>query len=346
MEVRVVVVQVAPRQGAYSYAASLQRMSLGNLTSSAGGITSRSGVRPGPDLLVQANGTPNMSVNVNGGMALVQTASVLGGIVPFANNGTLNVAIGAAHATYPRIDTIACVWYDEEDGTASAGNSKADIIKVAGTASGSPVAPTLPTNSLKLADITVNANASSITSGNVADKRTFTAAAGGGILCTSATRPTGNQLYPGLEIFESDSGNQRYWDGTQWRGGQTQEIQVAGAPYNNVTAATLLTLCQYAIPAQPVPCTVKISNYTVIDKTVLSDVFDIGIARDGGASIRVQGTGDVGRHWCIGCQHSFSLAAGISTTVQSTVLRSPGTGTITTYGDARLNYMLITITPS
>jgi hypothetical protein len=341
------VLQTPPRQGTYTYAASLQRLSLAALTASGGALTARAGVRPG-DLLVAAHGTPNMTVDVAAGFALVQATSAVGGLIPIANNGSLSVTVSAANATYARIDLIVARFKDEEDSTATTGNALATIEIVTGTPSASPAVPTTPANALVLAQLAVAANATTITSGNVADKRVYTAALGGAVVCTSTTRPTGGQLVPGLLIFETDTGASRFYDGAQWRGGITQEISVTGG-YYVISGTTVATLCSYVIPAQPVPVIVRMRNYAVIDKTVATDVWDINLVRDGGASIRSTGTSDVGLHWSIGSEHSFSLAAGVSTTVSSTMAKGTtytNTGSATAVADPRLNFLLITIDPS
>lgn len=36
------------------------------------------------------------------------------------------------------------------------------------------------------------------------------------IICTSASRPTGINLYPGAQIYETDTLRQMFWDGTAW----------------------------------------------------------------------------------------------------------------------------------
>lgn len=38
------------------------------------------------------------------------------------------------------------------------------------------------------------------------------------IVCTSSTRPTGNQRYAGRVIFETDTGRLRVWNGSNWVG--------------------------------------------------------------------------------------------------------------------------------
>jgi len=341
------VLQTSPRQGTYTYAASLQRLSLAALTASGGALTARAGVQPG-DLLVTAHGTPNMTVDVATGFALVQGTSAVGGLIPIANNGSLSVAISAANATYARIDIIVARFKDEEDSTATTGNALSTIEVVTGTPSGSPAVPTTPANALVLSQIAVAANATTITSGNVSDKRVYTAALGGTVACTSATRPSGAQLVPGLGIFETDTGALRFYDGTQWRGGITQEVSITGG-YYVISGTTVAMLCSYTVAAQPVPVIVRVRNFAVIDKSVATDVWDISLARDGGASIRSTGTSDVGLHWSIGSEHSFSLAAGVSTTVQSNMAKGTtytNTGSATAVADPRLNYMLVTIDPS
>lgn len=132
----------------------------------SGGAT---GVVNSGDLAVTANGTPNMSVNVAKGEALVAgTATVDQGTYYVFNDATVNLAVSAADATNPRIDLVVAKVTD----TLSDADTWS-LAVVAGTPAASPVAPTPPANSITLAQVAVAANATSITSGNITDKRGF-----------------------------------------------------------------------------------------------------------------------------------------------------------------------------
>lgn len=137
-------------------------MSLGS--SFASGI--RSGVVGTGDFSVSQNGTPNMSVNVGAGFAYVAgTLSVpVQGAYNVYNDGTVNVTIPTANATFPRIDVI-CITI--QDAYYSGSTNTAIIQDIAGTAASSPTVPSPPANSLAIAHVYVGAGVSSITNSNI-----------------------------------------------------------------------------------------------------------------------------------------------------------------------------------
>jgi hypothetical protein len=120
-------------------------------------------------LAVTANSPVNMSVNVASGWAAVvgTIQSNMGTYVGY-NDATTNLIINAANPTNPRIDLV-CMTVNDSFYTGSADNVILQV--VAGTPAGSPVAPTLPANSISLATVAVAAGALSINSGNITDTR-------------------------------------------------------------------------------------------------------------------------------------------------------------------------------
>ena len=122
-------------------------------------------VRSG-QLAVTQNGTPNMSVNVGAGTALVNGSSVLAqGIYAVTNDATVNLAIATADATNPRRDLVVV---QVRDNTADAsGFNDARLFVVTGTPAASPVDPTVPAGCLVLARVAVAALASSIVNANI-----------------------------------------------------------------------------------------------------------------------------------------------------------------------------------
>lgn len=118
----------------------------------------------------------NMSVDVAAGAAWLKgTTSARQGIYNFYNDGVVNVAINAAHATLPRIDQIIVRAYDSVDG--GAGQDIGAVEYLAGTAtSGATLdnrtgAAALPANSFRIADVLVGAAVTSITDANIRDRR-------------------------------------------------------------------------------------------------------------------------------------------------------------------------------
>lgn len=123
------------------------------------------------DLVVTQNGTPNMSVNVAAGRALVRSteAGSLGaGVYTFLNDGVVNLTIAAADATNPRRDLVVAQIRDAEY---SGGSNDARLFVVTGTPAASPVDPAVPNSCVVLARVAVAALASSITNANITDLR-------------------------------------------------------------------------------------------------------------------------------------------------------------------------------
>ena len=176
-------------------AASFRRM----IEVLAGGQT---GVREAGDLAVTANGTPNMTVNVAAGEALIpgtqQPASQ--GAYYVYNDGSVSVPIAASDATNPRRDLIVARVYDR-DYSGTLGEWR--IERVAGTPAVSPVDPATPADSILLARVAVAAGATSISSGNITDLRSrlgqkaWLAAARHSATCSAATSQPPASPWPG-----------------------------------------------------------------------------------------------------------------------------------------------------
>ncbi|GAA2346991.1 hypothetical protein [Dactylosporangium salmoneum] len=207
--------------GSPSY--SGQKLRLGVITPFVAGSSSslgvRSGVRPtgsGTDLLVQAQASPNMTVKVNPGVIILQGGiSTTQGAYTWTLDATKNVTIAAAHATLARTDLIVVRIRDANVDTSGARDG--DVIAITGTAGGG--VPSLPTDATyqTIAQIAVGAAVSSIVSGNITDKRVFTAGLGGVLLCTSSTEPAANTVMTGQPAHRSDRGLLRYSDGSNWQ---------------------------------------------------------------------------------------------------------------------------------
>lgn len=130
------------------------------------------GVAAAGDMAVSQNGTPNMSVNVAAGQAVVDGTQVgaTQGTYVGTNDATANLSIAAADPTNPRIDIVVAQF---EDSVYSGANNDFKLAVVTGTPAPSPSPPATPANAMVLAQVAVAANASSITNGNITDKRTF-----------------------------------------------------------------------------------------------------------------------------------------------------------------------------
>ncbi len=118
------------------------------------------------DLAVTQNGTPNMSVNVAKGSALITGNSVLAqGVYAVTNDATVNLAIATADATNPRRDLVVVQVRDNT--TDASGFNDARLFVVTGTPAASPVDPAIPAGCLVLARVAVAALATSIVNANI-----------------------------------------------------------------------------------------------------------------------------------------------------------------------------------
>lgn len=166
------------------------------------------------DLLTTQNGTPNMSVNVAGGLALVRgTENTHQGVYAFYNDGTVNLAISAADPTNPRRDAAVV---RVRDAAYSGASNDVALVVVTGTPAASPSDPTLPANALVLDRVAVSAADTSITNAEITRLAPRAAALGGRIACTSSTRPTGGALSAGVEIIELDTQRIMVYSGAAW----------------------------------------------------------------------------------------------------------------------------------
>lgn len=135
------------------------------------------GIITSGDLAVTQNGTPNMSVNVAAGAAVIvgdDTPATQGSYF-VKNDATKNLTIAAADATNPRKDIIVA---QVRDSFYAGSDDDWRLAVVTGTPGASPSEPALPNNSLKLAVITVAASATSITTAAITDSRTRATALG------------------------------------------------------------------------------------------------------------------------------------------------------------------------
>src|SRR6478609_7622677 len=137
------------------------------------GLKSRSGIIPSgayngdQPLDVVPLGTPAMKVTVRAGTCAVQSTSATGGCYSMSLLADTDLDIATANATNPRLGLVVATVFD--DGT-SASNTKIEVLT--GTPAASPVRPSIsspPANThyFPLAQVRVEANATSIVSGKV-----------------------------------------------------------------------------------------------------------------------------------------------------------------------------------
>jgi len=163
---------------------------------------------------------------------------------------TTNIAVTAAHASLPRIDTVVA---RVQDSAYSGAVNSFTLEVVAGTPNASPVAPTLPANSLQLADIAVAASATQIVSANITDKRSYI---GMGVLNvrTFADLPSVGKFEGMLAYVRSE--DLIYWcdgSGNYHRNELTQPVNQVAATSNSASITTslavIITLPSYTYKA-------------------------------------------------------------------------------------------------
>ncbi len=123
-------------------------------------------------LAVSALGTPNMSVNVAAGEAIVPgtESAVAQGSYHVVNDATVNLTIAASNPTNPRNDLIVA---RVRDADYSGADRDWLLAVITGTPAASPADPTPPANSVTLARVRVDAAATSIVAGKITDLRPY-----------------------------------------------------------------------------------------------------------------------------------------------------------------------------
>lgn len=127
------------------------------------------GIINSSSLAVTQNSPVGMSVIIAGGWAAIvgTTQANMGTYVGY-NDAPTVVAITTANPTNPRIDLV-CMTVQDAYYTGASNNVIFQV--VVGTPASSPVVPSVPANSIALAEIAVAAGALSITTGNITDRR-------------------------------------------------------------------------------------------------------------------------------------------------------------------------------
>ena len=145
-----------------SYPAQYDRLTAQALWATTGIIGSSS-------LAVTANSPAGMSVRVaSGWAAIVGTTTSNMGVYTIFNDAQDTLTITTADPTNPRIDLVCAT---VRDAYYSGANNDVIFQVIAGTPAGSPVAPSLPANSISLATVAVGAAVTQINSGNITDTR-------------------------------------------------------------------------------------------------------------------------------------------------------------------------------
>lgn len=138
------------------------------------------------DLLVVANSSPAMNVQVYGGGAVLPRAGQ-GPYVAYSD-APVTVTVAASDPTNPRVDVVYMQVLDAAVGDAGT-LAKIDI--VTGIPAGVPTVPSIPTNAIPLAQVAVAALATQIISANITDIRK-----------SAALRGALRQLLPGDQLSD------------------------------------------------------------------------------------------------------------------------------------------------
>lgn len=226
-------------------------------TLSSASLKPRGGVARGlgGGLAVTQNGTPNMTVNVASGYAMVSgTEDANQGTYVVHNDGTVNLSLTAADGTNPRIDLVV---FRVQDQQYSGGTNSSSLAIIAGTPAGSPSPPAAPANSIVLAQLSVPAGDTTITTGQITDMRPFLAGEGGVIPVLNASRrPASTEVLTGQRIKELDTGYYYEWNGSKWLRERatvtliTAEARTTTTTYADVDAAKTLNSTGFLFPVE------------------------------------------------------------------------------------------------
>lgn len=172
------------------------------------GFTPRPGVlirtTTGSDLFVAAQATPNSTVIVRKGVAIIPRVGQ--GAYLFVNETDLTVTMPAASTVNPRYDIVCAAAYDKGAFGADAFHGP-QIEVVQGVVGASPVVPATPAGMLKLADVLRAVNDNTIST-EITDRR-YTTTLMGGVRVSSANDPTDTSI--GSVFGEiKDDGTQLY----------------------------------------------------------------------------------------------------------------------------------------
>jgi hypothetical protein len=254
----------------------------------AGPIQSRSGIKPsgGWPGYVRPTPTPSGSVTVEPFQAVIQgTRTTAAGpyLVTLDAVKTINVLAVAPHASYARRDLIIAIQNDAQYGDQRTG---LEIRHVPGEPSANPVDPTITGDHVMLARVTVAANATSITAGNIVDMRTFTAAAGGIIpVWNRASRPSAP--HPGQAVYVREDNVTEASDGTNWypivRGGVAiyGPADIGWPKSGTTSGADILVINKVTVPAVPYARTLFVTAHAMMAYAAQNGRYDLAIRVSG-----------------------------------------------------------------
>lgn len=205
-------------------------------------LVARGGVNPtlGSELNAAQTSTPSMAIQVFSGICYVAgTEATTQGLYACVNDSSKTITVATAHGTLPRIDTLVARVYDS---AYSGALNEWRLEIVAGLPAAFPVAPTLPNNCLPLFNINVGAAVTSITTGNLQDRRVYVASVGGVIPIKDINERDSLTSFvnDGQLVIRRDTGVLEVKLGGVWQPRSQQRILVSNQASNpplNVTGA-------------------------------------------------------------------------------------------------------------
>jgi len=206
-------------------------------------LLARGGVHPGlgNQLQVTQSGSPAMSVVVKSGHGVIPgSEGSKQGVYSVMNDADVTLTIAAAHASLNRIDLVC---FKVEDQAYSGSVNASSLVVVTGTPAGSPTPPAAPNNSIILAQVSIVANDTSITNGEITDRRQFVSATGGLISVANTTERDALSLYESLGVYRRDSDVVEIYDGSGFRSYWPIHRQVftAGSAQSSITISNIPT---------------------------------------------------------------------------------------------------------
>lgn len=223
-------------------------------------LISRGGVNPalGNALQVTQTASPSMGVLVKSGHATIPgSEGSKQGIYSVMNDADVTLSISAAHATLNRLDLIC--FKVEDDGYSGAAHTSS-LVVVAGTPASSPSLPTAPANSITLASVSIVALDTSITTGEITDRRTYMAALGGVISVENSTERDALTAYRTQLVYRRDTDKIEEYNGSSWA------VIADPVTYTAWTSYTPTWTTQVSSPA--VGNGTLVGRYKIIGKTM------------------------------------------------------------------------------
>jgi len=170
----------------------------------------RAGVRPTGLDIVSASGTTwtqhDLTAVVYPGLTSISGPYV---VEAAEESGSFDPADGSND----RIDALDLLVEDDDED--ASGERQVTVVYVAGTPSGSPAAPAVTTNALRLGTFLVSAGGSP--SPSVLSQAQWTVASGGVLPIRDTTERPAAGRYEGMLAYRADVGVLEVWDGAAWQ---------------------------------------------------------------------------------------------------------------------------------